>query len=215
MTGGRITPPILKALASGEYDEAVQHGRAMNAMSLVRDDIADGRAPDGRLVGIALACACRPCLDGMVEQARELGPWLAVAEPSPPSPVERFVAECCELTPGSPSDATPAEFCEAYLRWARDNDEDTAVVSAIGLGRELSARFGIRSTPVRSVRIYRGLALRQSSGATNDDSPANDASRAQSVPEAECRAQVGAQVAGSAIAVDNRRSVRVNGGGSC
>ncbi|BCP11686.1 hypothetical protein MINTM020_37840 [Mycobacterium paraintracellulare] len=214
MTDARITPAIVSALAGIEYDEDAQHERAMHAMNLVRDDIADGRAPDRRLIDIALACACRPCLDGMVEQARELGPWLAVAQPSPPSPVERFVYECCELTPGSPSDATPAEFCEAYRRWARDNGEGTGAVSAIGLGRELSARFGIRSTPVRSVRIYRGLALRQSA-ATDDESSANGASRAQPVPQAPRRAQVGAQVEGSAIAVDNRRSVRVDGEGSC
>ncbi|STZ73035.1 Uncharacterised protein [Mycolicibacterium fortuitum] len=169
---------IVRALASIQYDEGAQHERAMNAMSLVRDDIADGRNPDQRLITIALACACRVCLDGMVEQADELGPWLAVAEPSPPSPLERFVAECCELTPGSPSDVTPADFCEAYLCWARGNGENTAGISTIGLGRELSARFGVRSTPIRSVRIYKGLALRQPSAATGEDPAANSLSRA-------------------------------------
>lgn len=165
---GEITPAILRALARSEYDVTDQHDRAMSAMRLVRDDIADGRKPDQRLITTAMACACRPCLDGIVEQAGELGPWLAVAEPCPPSPVERFVQECCELTPGTPSDATPVEFCEAFLVWARANGENTAGVSTIGLGRELSARFGIRSTPVRSVRIYRGLALRPREAATND-----------------------------------------------
>ncbi|MCV7379955.1 hypothetical protein H7K38_15005 [Mycobacterium alsense] len=215
MTGDRITPAIVSALARSEYDEDAQHERAMNAMNLVRDDLADGRTPDRRLVNVALACACHPCLDGMVEQARELGPWLAVAEPSPPSPVERFVAECCEFTPGSPTDATPVEFCEAYVRWARDNGENTAGVSTVGLGRELSARFGIRSTPVRSVRIYRGLALRQGSAAADGEDSANGASRARSVPRAQCRAQVGAQVAGSAVAGNSSSSEHIEAGNSC
>jgi hypothetical protein len=151
---------ILRALASIQYDEAAQHERAMNAMALVRDDIADGRAPDQRLITTSLACACKPCIDGMVEQARELGPWLAVAETSPPSPVERFVAECCELTPGSPSDATPAEVFEAYLRWARANGESTNV-STVKLGRELGARFGVRSVARNGVRAYAGLTVLQ------------------------------------------------------
>lgn len=161
MTDSGITPAILSVLRSVEYDEAAQHERATSAMHLVRDDIVDGRTPDQRLITTALACACRPCLDGAVEQARELAPWLAVAEPSPPSPVERFVTERCEFTPGAPSDVTPAEFHAAYVRWALANGEPTIAVSTVGLGRELSARFGIRSTPVRGVRIYRGLALRQ------------------------------------------------------
>lgn len=201
--------------AECEYDEAAQHERAMNAMALVRDDIADGRNPDQRLITTALACACRPCLDGMLDQARELWTWLAVAEPSPPSPVERFVAECCELTPGSPSDATPAEFFEAYVRWAAANGESTAAVSKAGLGRELSARFGIRSRPIQSVRIYKGLALRQRSATTDEVGSANGAICAQSVPLGRRRAQVGAQIANSAIAAHNRRSRRTEADSSC
>ena len=148
--------------AAAQYDERAQHERAMNAMALVRDDIADGREPDQRLITISLACACDPCLDGMVEQARELSPWLGVSEsqPGPPSAIERFVSECCELTPGSPSDATPVEFSEAYKRWACGNGESTAV-STVGLGRELAARLGIRSTGRNGVRTYAGLALRR------------------------------------------------------
>jgi hypothetical protein len=214
VTGSGITPAIVSALAAIEYDEDAQHERAMHAMSLVRDDIADGRAPDQRLIGIALACACRPCLDGMVEQARELRPWLIVPKASPPSPVERFVSECCELTPGAPSDVTPAGFCDAYLRWARKNGENTAGISAIGLGRELSARFGIRSTPVRSVRLYKGLALRQQSAATDEEYLANGSSRAQPVPWALPSAQFRAQIAGAAIAADNPTSGPIDEDGS-
>lgn len=158
MTGGGITPAIVKALAGVEYDEDAQHTRAMNAMSLVRDDIADGRAPDRRLVGIALACACRPCLDGMVEQARELGPWLAVAKPSPLSPVERFVADCCDVAPARGDAASPAEVLAAFRQWAHANDEDTAM-STVKLGRELSARFGVRSVASSGRRVYTMLAL--------------------------------------------------------
>ena len=165
---GEITPAILRALARSEDDVTDQHDRAMCAKRLNRDCLADGRPLDASLVSIELSCACPPCIDGMVEQARELGPWLAVAEPCPPSPVERFVQECCEFTPGTPSDATPVEFCEAFLVWARANGENTAGVSTIGLGRELSARFGIRSIPVRGVRNYRGLALRPREATTND-----------------------------------------------
>lgn len=130
----------------------------MHAMALVRDDIADGRNPDPRLITISLACACAPCIDGMVEQAAELWHYLAVSEPSPPSPVERFVAECCELTPGTPSDATPAELFEAYVRWARATGQSTNV-STVKLGRELAARFGVRSVASNGVRSYAGLTV--------------------------------------------------------
>ncbi|SHZ99847.1 Uncharacterised protein [Mycobacteroides abscessus subsp. abscessus] len=204
LTGGMITPAILKALASIEYDEDAQHERAMHAMSLVRDDIADGRTPDQRLITTALACACRPCLDGMVEQAEELGRWLT--EVSPPSPVERFVQECCERTPGTASGVTPAEFHAAYVRWAGANGESVNV-SAIKLGRELSARLGIRSKSAQSVRIYEGLAIQQRA--------ANGATRAQSVPSAQSRAQVGAQIAGAATAADTRSSERIDEVGIC
>lgn len=152
--------PSEPRLSGLECDEPAQHERAMHAMALVRDDIADGRDPDQRLVTVALACACARCIDGMVVQASELLPWLDVSEPSPPSPLERFVVECCELTPGSPLDATPAEFRHAYLRWALATGESTAAASAIGLGRELSARFGIRSVARNGERSYAGLTLR-------------------------------------------------------
>lgn len=195
----------IESAASIQFDEDAQHARAMAAMRLVRDDIADGRNPDQRLITTALACACRPCLDGMVEQARELAPWLAVAEPSPPSPVERFVAECCELTPGTP-DVTPVEFLEAYKRWASNNGERTDV-STVGLGRELSARFGIRSRIRKGVRFYEGLALRIQ--------PANDSSRAQPVPDGECRAHIRAHITGTAIAADKPRSSRIDSSEHC
>lgn len=157
LSGGRITPTILDALAGIEYDEADQHDRSIAARRLVRDDIADGRTPGQRLITTALACACPECLgvDRMVEQARELGQWLSES-----SPVERFVAECCERTPGSPSDATPAEFHAAYVRWAGTNRESTNVTS-VGLGRELMARFGVRSVPRNGVRTYAGLTVLQ------------------------------------------------------
>ncbi|KLI07902.1 hypothetical protein ACT17_02805 [Mycolicibacterium conceptionense] len=157
LTGGRITPTILEALAGIEYDEADQHDRSMAARRLVCDDIDDGRIPDRRLITTALACACPECLDVelMVEQAREFGQWLSES-----SPVERFVAECCERTPGSVSDATPAEFLAAYVRWAGANGESTNV-TAVGLGRELMARFGVRSVPRNGVRTYAGLTVLQ------------------------------------------------------
>lgn len=208
LTGGMITPAILEALASIEHDQDAQdaqHLRSESARHLVRDDSADGRTPDPRLVTIALACACPACIDvdAMVEQARELGRWLT--DVSPPSPVERFVDECCELAPDSPG-MTPAEFHAAYVSWAGANGE-SAKVTATKLGRELSARFGIRSKPVQGVRIYEGLALKQPA--------ANGAPRAQSVPQSPSRAQVGAQIEGVAAAGDNCTSGRMGEADSC
>jgi hypothetical protein len=159
MNDNRITPAILQTLASVQYDEGAQHERATSAKRLVRDDITDGRIPDQRLISISLACACPACCDATVEWATELGRWLDAAQHSPPSLVERFVAECCDLTNGGTSDTTPAEFYEAYLSWARASGENPAAVTVIGVGRELSARLGIRSTAVRGIRTYKGLAL--------------------------------------------------------
>ncbi|AEK09879.1 DNA polymerase/primase [Mycobacterium phage Pixie] len=72
----------------------------------------------------------------------------------------RFIAECCVLTTGAPGGggASPALVLKAYQRWAMTNGED-AMVSQVKLGRELSARFGVRSMPVRGSRVYSGLAL--------------------------------------------------------
>ncbi|WNM69011.1 DNA primase/helicase [Mycobacterium Phage TribleTrouble] len=72
----------------------------------------------------------------------------------------RFIAECCVLTTGASSvgGAKPALVLKAYQRWAMSNGED-AMVSQIKLGRELSARFGVRSMPVHGSRVYAGLAL--------------------------------------------------------
>ncbi|ASR85371.1 DNA primase/helicase [Mycobacterium phage Phrank] len=70
----------------------------------------------------------------------------------------RFIGECCMLTPGASGGAKPALVLKAYQRWAMANGED-AMVSQIKLGRELSARFGVRSAVSNSVRHYAGLAL--------------------------------------------------------
>ncbi|ASR85572.1 DNA polymerase/primase [Mycobacterium phage Krueger] len=70
----------------------------------------------------------------------------------------RFISECCLLTPGASGGAKPALVLKAYQRWAMANGED-AMVSQVKLGRELSARFGVRSAVSNSVRHYAGLAL--------------------------------------------------------
>ncbi|ARQ95510.1 DNA polymerase/primase [Mycobacterium phage Shandong1] len=71
----------------------------------------------------------------------------------------RFIGECCVLTPGATGGgAKPALVLKAYQRWAMQNGED-AMVSQIKLGRELSARFGVRSASVNGSRVYAGLAL--------------------------------------------------------
>lgn len=156
----RTSDRIVAAL-NHEYDEQAQHERAMSALRLVRDDIADGYTPTQRLLTIAVACACSACmdLDTLMELWRELGPWMTSPTAPEPSPVERFVAERCEVTQGSPSDATPVEFYEAYKRWAIENGESTASLSTVGLGRALAARLNIRSTPKAGVRVYHGLRL--------------------------------------------------------
>ncbi|QAY02802.1 DNA primase/helicase [Mycobacterium Phage Niklas] len=70
----------------------------------------------------------------------------------------RFIAECCVLTPGATGGAKPALVLRAYQRWAMTNGED-AMVSQIKLGRELSARFGVRSVASNGARVYSGLGL--------------------------------------------------------
>ena len=146
---------------TAQYDEKAQHERATHALSLVRDDIADGYTPTQRLLTIAIACACPTFMDmdALMERWRELGPWMTSPRAPEPSPVERFVTERCEVTRGSLSDATPVEFYEAYKRWAIENGESTASLSTVGLGRALSARLNIRSTPRAGVRVYHGLRL--------------------------------------------------------
>jgi hypothetical protein len=68
----RISAGIRRAVR----DDYSQHERAMKAYAAVRADIAAGRTPSPREVTTSLACACTECLDGRVEQARELLPWL-------------------------------------------------------------------------------------------------------------------------------------------
>ncbi|ASR87241.1 DNA primase/helicase [Mycobacterium phage LastHope] len=70
----------------------------------------------------------------------------------------RFISECCILTPGASGGAKPALVLKAYQRWAMSNGED-AMVSQVKLGRELSARFGVRSVATHGQRVYAGLAL--------------------------------------------------------
>lgn len=68
----RISAGIRRAVR----DDYRQHERAMQAYAEVRADIAAGRTPDSCKITTSLACACTECLDGMVDQARELLPWL-------------------------------------------------------------------------------------------------------------------------------------------
>lgn len=135
-----------------DYSEADQHDRAMAARRLVRDDIVDGRRPIPSLIATSLACACRACVDGSVEQARELGDWML------PSAIERFVSQCCELSPSA--QARPAELLAAYRGWAHGAGEDTTVTAA-KFGRELAARLGVRSQVSQSKRSYHGIGLRR------------------------------------------------------
>lgn len=67
----RISAGIRRAIR----DDYSQHERAAAAYASVRADIAAGRTPNDRELTTSLACACTECLDGMVEQARELLPW--------------------------------------------------------------------------------------------------------------------------------------------
>lgn len=68
----RISAGIKRAIR----DDYAQHERAMAAYDSVRADIAAGRIPDPRQINTSMACACFECLNGMVEQAGELLPWL-------------------------------------------------------------------------------------------------------------------------------------------
>lgn len=150
MSGGKVTPAMVTA--AGEYNEADQHERASAARRLVLDDIHQGRAPIPTLITTSLACACQPCIDGSVEQASELGDWIL------PSAVQRFVAQCCELSPSAR--VTPAELLAAYLGWAHGAGEDTAVTQ-VGFGRALSARLGVRTVAASGMPTYRGIGLRR------------------------------------------------------
>lgn len=139
---------------SAHDDEAARHARARAAWLLTRDAIDNGRKPIPSLITTALACACRECLeiDWAVEQARGLGAWLY------PTAVERFVAQCCELSPSA--SAKPGELLAAYRGWAHGAGEDTTV-TGVKLGRELAARVGVRSQVSHSQRTYRGIGLRR------------------------------------------------------
>lgn len=68
----RISAGIRRAVR----DDHDQHERATKAYASVKADIVAGREPNQREIATSLACACTECLDGMVEQARVLLPWL-------------------------------------------------------------------------------------------------------------------------------------------
>lgn len=71
----------------------------------------------------------------------------------------RFIAECCELSGAAAgAGAKTNVVLSAYQRWASMNGEPD--VSAVKLGRELSARFGVRSSATNGARVYAGLMLR-------------------------------------------------------
>ncbi|WNM74151.1 DNA primase/helicase [Mycobacterium Phage Nergal] len=72
--------------------------------------------------------------------------------------LKRFIDECCELTPGANGGAKPVHVLQAYQKWAGINGED-AMLSQVKLGRELSARFGVRSVASNGIRVYGGLGL--------------------------------------------------------
>uniref|UniRef100_A0AAU8GPR1 DNA primase/polymerase/helicase n=1 Tax=Mycobacterium phage Pharb TaxID=3136626 RepID=A0AAU8GPR1_9VIRU len=105
-----------------------------------------------------VAGARQVAADGLREPASVLDATKEYSEQE--DALGRFIAECCVLTPGASSvgGVKPALVLKAYQRWAMSNGED-AMVSQIKLGRELSARFGVRSTPVQGSRVYVGLAL--------------------------------------------------------
>lgn len=68
----RISAGIRRAIR----DDYSQHERAAAAYTSVRRNMAAGRTPNYREVNTSMACACRECLDGMYDQAKELLPWL-------------------------------------------------------------------------------------------------------------------------------------------
>ncbi|QTF82066.1 DNA primase/helicase [Mycobacterium phage Fefferhead] len=123
------------------------------AVELVRDEGA-------AILAWVVAGARQIAADGLREPASVMDATKEYSEQE--DALGRFIAECCELTPGATGGggAKPALVLKAYQRWAIANGED-AMVSQIKLGRELSARFGVRSMPVRGQRVYAGLALQQ------------------------------------------------------
>ncbi|AOT25085.1 DNA primase/helicase [Mycobacterium phage TreyKay] len=121
------------------------------AAELIRDEGA-------AILAWVVAGARQIAADGLREPGSVLAATKEYSEQE--DALGRFISECCELTPGASGGAKPALVLKAYQRWAMSNGED-AMVSQVKLGRELSARFGVRSVVSNSVRTYAGLALRQ------------------------------------------------------
>ncbi|QJD50473.1 DNA primase/helicase [Mycobacterium phage Chris] len=120
------------------------------AVELVRDEGA-------AILAWVVAGARQVAADGLREPASVLAATKEYSEQE--DALGRFIGECCLLTPGaSGGGAPPAVVHKAYQRWAIANGED-AMVSQIKLGRELSARFGVRSVVSNGVRHYAGLAM--------------------------------------------------------
>ncbi|QAU06491.1 DNA primase/helicase [Mycobacterium phage KiSi] len=120
------------------------------AVELVRDEGA-------AILAWVVAGARQVAADGLREPASVLAATKEYSEQE--DALGRFITECCVLTPGATGGGVkPAMVLKAYQRWAQSNGED-ATVSQIKLGRELSARFGVRSVVSNSVRHYAGLAM--------------------------------------------------------
>ncbi|QNJ58289.1 DNA primase/polymerase [Mycobacterium phage Ellie] len=123
------------------------------AVELVRDEGA-------AILAWVVAGARQIAADGLREPASVMDATKEYSEQE--DALGRFIGECCVLTPGATGGggAKPALVLKAYQRWAIANGED-AMVSQIKLGRELSARFGVRSVAANGTRVYAGLALQQ------------------------------------------------------
>ncbi|ASR86348.1 DNA primase/helicase [Mycobacterium phage Amohnition] len=121
------------------------------AAELIRDEGA-------AILAWVVAGARQIAADGLREPASVVDATKEYSEQE--DALGRFISECCVLTPGATGGggAKPALVLKAYQRWAMANGED-AMVSQIKLGRELSARFGVRSVAVHGSRVYSGLAL--------------------------------------------------------
>ncbi|ASR85270.1 DNA polymerase/primase [Mycobacterium phage SirPhilip] len=120
------------------------------AVELVRDEGA-------AILAWIVAGARQIVADGLREPASVMAATKEYSEQE--DALGRFIAECCLLTPGATGGgAKPAMVLKAYQRWAMTNGED-AMVSQIKLGRELSARFGVRSVASNGARVYSGLAM--------------------------------------------------------
>ncbi|QFP94854.1 DNA primase/helicase [Mycobacterium phage Marshawn] len=126
-----------------------EHRNPNLAVELFRDEGA-------AILAWVVAGARSIVADGLREPASVLAATKEYSEQE--DALGRFIAECCLLTPGATGGAKPALLLKAYQRWAMANGED-AMVSQIKLGRELSARFGVRSVASNGARVYAGLAM--------------------------------------------------------